>query len=127
MEAVEHIVFEIIHLCTILTELAGTIVIVTSMVRGLIDFLRRNDHARLHLAQGIMLGLEFKLGSEVLRSVVVSTWSELGMLAAIILLRTALTLLLHWEVQCEEKRHASKAEESFLIHESAVIENHIEG
>lgn len=127
MEAVEHIAFEIIHICILLIELAGTIVIVTSMVRGLIDFLRRDDHTRLHLAQGIMLGLEFKLGSEVLRSVVVSSWSELGMLAAIMALRTALTLLLHWEVQCEEKRHAARAEESFLAHEAAVIENHIEG
>ncbi|MDD6040236.1 MAG: DUF1622 domain-containing protein, partial [Clostridia bacterium] len=57
-----------------------------------------------NLAQGIMLGLEFKIGSEVLRSVIVTTWNELGTLAAIILLRSLLTLLLHWEIGEEEKR-----------------------
>lgn len=81
MDALESIVFKIIRCCILLIELAGTIVIAASMLRGLVDFLRRDARARLHLAQGIMLGLEFKLGSEVLRSVVVSSWSELGMLA----------------------------------------------
>lgn len=59
---------------------------------------------RIQLAQGIMLGLEFKVGSEVLRSVIVSGWNELGTLAAVILLRSLLTLLLHWEIDAEEKR-----------------------
>ena len=124
MNALESIVFKIIRCCILLIEQAGTMVIAASMLRGLVDFLRRDAHARLHLAQGIMLGLEFKLGSEVLRSVVVSSWSELGMLAAVILLRTALTLLLHWEVQVEEKRQ--KAEKTFLLHEAQVIEQKCE-
>ena len=55
-----------------------------------------------------MLGLEFKIGSEVLRSVIVSGWNELGTLAAIILLRSLLTFLLHWEIDVEEKRQAEK-------------------
>ena len=74
------------------------------MVRGFIGFVRKDDHTRINLAQGIMLGLEFKIGSEVLRSVIVTTWNELGTLAAIILLRSLLTLLLHWEIGEEEKR-----------------------
>ena len=57
-----------------------------------------------------MLGLEFKIGSEVLRSVIVSGWTELGTLAAIILLRSMLTLLLHWEIDVEEKRQKEKQE-----------------
>ena len=60
------------------------------------------------MAQGIMLGLEFKIGSEVLRSVIVSGWNELGTLAAVILLRSLLTLLLHWEISVEEKRQEEK-------------------
>ena len=72
------------------------------------DFLQRKDCTRIELAQGIMLGLEFKVGSEVLRSVIVSGWNELGTLAAIILLRSLLTFLLHWEIDVEEKRQAEK-------------------
>jgi uncharacterized membrane protein len=59
---------------------------------------------RLVLAQGIALALEFKLGGEVLRTVIVREWSELLILGAIIALRAALTFLSHWEIHNEEKR-----------------------
>ena len=58
----------------------------------------------MKLAQGIALALEFKLGSEVLRTVIVREQSELIMLGLIILLRGALTFLIHWEIKGEESR-----------------------
>ena len=54
-------------------------------------------------AQGIALALEFKLGGEVLRTVVVREWAELGILGAIIALRGLLTFLIHWEIKNEEQ------------------------
>ena len=59
---------------------------------------------RLVLAQGIALALSFKLGAEVLRTVIVREWNELMILGAIILLRAALTFLIHWEIKNEEKK-----------------------
>ena len=58
---------------------------------------------RLNLAQGIALALEFKMGGEVLRTVVVREWSELGILGAIIVLRAMLTFLIHWEIKNEKR------------------------
>ena len=104
MAQVEGIFEGIVRACILLIELAGIAVIVLSMARGFIGFIRREEGTRIELAKGIMLGLEFKIGSEVLRSVIVSGWTELGTLAAIILLRSLLTLLLHWEIGVEEKR-----------------------
>ena len=111
MAAVEHYFEIMVRLCILLIELAGIAVIVISMVRGFIGYLRKQDRTRIQLAQGIMLGLEFKIGSEVLRSVIVSGWNELGTLAAVILLRSLLTLLLHWEIDVEEKRQREKLAE----------------
>lgn len=51
------------------------------------------------------LGLEFKMGGEILRTVRVTGWEEIGMVAGIIVLRTALTFLIHWEIKTEEKEH----------------------
>ena len=68
----------------------------------------KRDGVRLQLAQGIALALEFKLGGEVLRTVVVREWSELGILGAIIGLRAALTLLIHWEIKNEEEALSEK-------------------
>ena len=110
MAAIEHGFETLVRFFILLIELAGIGVIVISMVRGFIGFLKKDDRTRIQLAQGIMLGLEFKIGSEVLRSVIVTTWSELGTLAAIILLRSLLTLLLHWEIGEEEKREKEQAE-----------------
>ena len=109
MEFLEHNFENLVRFCILLIELAGIAVIVISMVRGFIGYLKKNEHTRIQLAQGIMLGLEFKIGSEVLRSVIVTNWEELGKLAAIILLRSLLTLLLHWEIQQEEKREKELA------------------
>lgn len=109
MQVLEHNFENLVRFCILLIELAGIAVIVISMVRGFIGFIRKDARTRISLAQGIMLGLEFKIGSEVLRSVIVTTWNELGTLAAIILLRSLLTLLLHWEIDVEEKREKEQA------------------
>ena len=108
MEQIESLFDQLVKGAILLIELAGILIIVISMVRGFVGYLRRDDRTRIELAQGIMLGLEFKVGSEVLRSVIVTGWNELGTLAAIILLRSLLTLLLHWEIGVEEKRQAEK-------------------
>ena len=108
MELIHNNFHHLVEICILLIELAGIAVIVFSMVRGFIGFIRKDERTRISLAQGIMLGLEFKIGSEVLRSVIVTDWSELGKLAAIILLRTMLTMLLHWEIGEEEKREREK-------------------
>ena len=55
----------------LLFELAGVTVIAAAGVRGVAGFVRRDPATRLRLARGMALGLEFKLGSEILRTVVV--------------------------------------------------------
>lgn len=86
------------------TEMAGIVILLLTVVKGIIGYFRRDEHIRLDLAEGIALALEFKLGGEVLRTVIVREWTELLILGAIIALRGALTLLIHWEISIEEKR-----------------------
>jgi uncharacterized membrane protein len=93
-----------------LLEFCGVVVLVMASVKALIGFFRKDAGVRLALAQSIALSLEFKLGGEVLRTTVVREWSELGILGAIILLRGALTLLIHWEIRSEEARGGKPGE-----------------
>lgn len=90
----------------VLVEMAGICVLLISAVQGFVNYFRHDPHIRLKLAQGIALALEFKLGGEVLRTVIVREWTELAILGAVIALRGVLTLLLHWEIKIEEERHA---------------------
>ena len=82
-------------------ELVGVFIIIAAGVKGLIYFIRRDTTVRLQLAQGMALGLEFKLGSEILRTVIVRQLSEVALVAAIIAVRAALTFLIHWEIKNE--------------------------
>ena len=84
-------------------ELVGVFVIITAGIKGMINYFRKAPDVRLHLAQGMALGLEFKLGSEILRTVVVRELSEIGVVAAIIAVRAALTFLIHWEIKTESE------------------------
>lgn len=99
----EDLLYELATLCTTLMELFGICVLVFTAVTCFIRWIRRDTEIRLTLAQGIALALEFKLGGEVLRTVVVREWSELGILGAIIALRGLLTFLIHWEIKNEEQ------------------------
>jgi uncharacterized membrane protein len=93
----------IVEFSTLLLELFGICILVYTAIKSFIYWLKKDDSIRLVLAQGIALALEFKLGGEVLRTVVVREWAELGILGAIILLRAALTFLIHWEIKNEKK------------------------
>ncbi|MBQ3157929.1 MAG: DUF1622 domain-containing protein [Clostridia bacterium] len=108
MEAIVKFLEEIVHFAAeigiTLTELAGIAILLITVVKAIIGYFRKVDNLRLDLAEGIALALEFKLGGEVLRTVIVREWTELLILGAIIALRGALTLLIHWEISVEEKR-----------------------
>lgn len=94
---------EIVSICTFLLEMAGIIVLMKTSIKCFIKWIKKGKHVQLDLAHGTALALTFKMGGEVLRTVVVREWQELGILGAIILLRAALTFMLHWEIKSEEK------------------------
>ncbi len=86
----------------LMMECVGVTILLFTAVKSIWGILIRDPHVRLTLAKGIALSLEFKLGGEVLRTVIVREWSELAILGAIIVLRGALTFLIHWEIKTEE-------------------------
>lgn len=93
----------IVKYSIVLLEFIGSAIIVVTAVKALINLLRgRKEGIRLDLAQGIALALEFKLGSEVLRTVIVRNFNELLIAGAIVLLRAAMTFLIHWEIKNEK-------------------------
>lgn len=103
LEIIDLFLIYIVEFCTILLELFGIIVLISTAIKCFLSWIRHKPGLRLDLAQGIALSLEFKMGSEVLRTVVVRDWSELGILGAVILLRGLLTFLIHWEIKHEKE------------------------
>jgi uncharacterized membrane protein len=101
-----------VELSVMLLEFVGVVILLITTVKCVAGLLRRSNHVRLQLAEGIALALEFKLGGEVLRTVIAREWDELLILGAIIVLRGALTFLIHWEIKMEETKLNDKTQES---------------
>lgn len=105
MEILELTLENIVNFAILIFEFIGVGIIIASGIVGFYKYLRRHPDTKIALAKGMAMGLEFKLGSEILRTVVVREWTEIGIVAGIIALRAALTFLIHWEIREEEKGH----------------------
>lgn len=108
LENIEHFLRYTVEICTFLMEFFGIIVLVFTAIKCFVGWIKHDSNIRLNLAQGIAIALEFKMGGEVLRTVIVREWTELGILGAIILLRGLLTFLIHWEIKNEEEALAKE-------------------
>ena len=93
----------IIEWAVLLCELIGVIMIVLTAIRGVIAWIRKNPHARLIAAEGIAIALTFKMGGEVLRTVIVRDWQELLILGAVVLLRVVMAVIIHFEIRSERQ------------------------
>ena len=91
--------------CIIAVEFVGVCALLWAVISGVVGFFKKDRDLRLKLAEGIALSLEFKMGSELLRTVIVRDFAELGILGAVIVLRAALAFLIHWEIKNEKNNH----------------------
>ena len=65
------------------------------------------EAVRLRLGRWLAVALEIELGADILRTAVAPTWTEIGQLGAIVVLRTALNFFLQQEIDKAEARTAS--------------------
>lgn len=112
MELLETILHSFVSLAMLLFEYIGVAVITFAGIQGILNYVRREPETRLILAKGLAMGLEFKLGSEILRTVIVRNLSEIYIVAGIIALRAILTFLIHWEIKNEENEGKAQNTES---------------
>ena len=66
-------------------------------------FMHKDFDAQIDLAKGLAMSLEFKMAAEILKTVLIQSLQELYMLGAVILLRSLLSLLIHYEIHLEHK------------------------
>lgn len=92
-------------------EATGALVIGIGVVVASIQFVRtlwssgmRNyNPVRLTLARHLALALEFQLGADILGTAVAPSWDQIGKLAAIAVIRTALNYFLMREIREEQR------------------------
>ena len=62
------------------------------------------EDIRLRLGRWLAVSLELLLGADILRTAVAPTWSEIGQLAAVAAIRTALNFFLQREIDAAQAR-----------------------
>lgn len=106
----------LVEIAIVIFEFIGVGIIIFAGIKGFINYVRRSPEMKITLAQGLAIGLEFKLGSEILKTVIVRDWTEIVTVAGIIALRAALTFLIHWEIKEENKDKLEQEERQKAEH-----------
>lgn len=93
------LVNEVASLAIYLMELLSALIIVFTTVRAFIKLLRRRPYARVYLLHGQSIGLTFKLGSEILRTITVRNTDEIWQIFLLIVIKACMVLLIDWELK----------------------------
>ncbi|MDA3797919.1 MAG: DUF1622 domain-containing protein [Kiritimatiellae bacterium] len=90
-------------------ETVATVIILVGSIRSFVpyirncmfskDCLKEFTATRIRLGHSLSLGLEFLIGADILKSAVSPSWQDLGQLAAIVVIRSAINFLLMWEMK----------------------------
>lgn len=90
-------------------EIIGISIIIFGSARVLIQAAKRYKNREkapknviIELGRSLALALEFKMGAEIVNTVIIKDLRELVILAIIIALRALLALLIHWEIKNEK-------------------------
>ena len=95
-------------------ELVGIIIIIIGSVRALIKLFgclikKQPLHIVIDLGKALALALEFKMGAEIIKTVIIHNLEELAILGVVIVIRALLSFIIHWEIRSEEGLNSIKS------------------
>ena len=97
-------------------EMIGIIIIIVGSLRALVGLFhclirKQPFHVVLDLGNAFSLALEFKMGAEIIKTVIIHNLNELAILGIVIIIRALLAFLIHWEIRLEEKTSQTQAKD----------------
>ena len=113
---------DILHVVAELTvhtlEIIGIAIIIIGSIKAIAHTLARvirkqQINIMVELGRSLALALEFKMGAEIVNTVIIRELRELLILGMVIALRAILAILIHWEIKNERmegEREAQKKE-----------------
>ena len=112
----EHILHSVAEASALTLEFIGVIIIVIGSIKALIHLgnslvKHRAINIVIELGKTLALALEFKMGAEIIKTVIVHDLKELAVLGIVILIRALLAFLIHWEMKMEKDEGHEEPEE----------------
>ena len=104
----EGILHNVAEVSALTLEFIGVAIIVVGSIKSLIQLINnlirhRSINIVIELGKTLALALEFKMGAEIIKTVIVHDLQELAVLGIVILIRALLAFLIHWEMKMEKK------------------------
>ena len=106
----------IVQIITMVISMLGAAVVVWGVIEAVFNFVKlkvtatrddqigENEAIRQRLGAHLLLGLEIFIAADIISSVVSPTWDKVGILAAIVAIRTVLSYFLRMEVRQTKQR-----------------------
>ena len=96
------------------TEACGALIIALEVLRTVVQyvltFFRREGvmlrPMRIRLGQSMVMGLEFQVAADILKTALAPAWNDILLLAALIAMRTVLNYLLELELKALDAGNA---------------------
>lgn len=113
----EGLLHNIAEVSALTLEFIGIIIIVIGSIKSLIHLgngliRHRAINIVIELGKTLALALEFKMGAEIIKTVIVHDLKELAVLGIVIAIRALLAFLIHWEMKMEKKEEEEKTKEA---------------
>ncbi|MDD2688740.1 MAG: DUF1622 domain-containing protein [Candidatus Omnitrophica bacterium] len=95
----------LINITSTTLNIIGALITIWGIVVSLFEFLRKeilrkkeavqlNESIRIKLGSYLVLALEFFIASDIIKTIITPTWETLGILGAIVIIRTILSYFL---------------------------------
>lgn len=103
-----------VHYVAYTLEIVSIIIVAYSAVTTLIKYLMSkfeftNKQAKIEFSRALEMALAYMLGAEILKSLIAHSKEQLITLAALVLLRAAIALIIHFETETEaDAKHCEK-------------------
>ncbi len=101
-----HTIATFLEIVAFLFQLGGILALIAGTITALVRFfyaMRKKmkyslDQLRLHIGQSIVLGMEFLVAGDIVKTIVTPDYYDIGMLAILVIIRTLITYFLNQEL-----------------------------
>ena len=112
----ENVLHHIAEFSALSLEFIGVAIIILGSIKSLTQLIvnlirHRRINIVIELGKTLALALEFKMGAEIIKTVIVHDLTELAVLGIVILIRALLAFLIHWEMKMEKAAEKEDKEE----------------
>jgi len=123
----QHIIELVLPVIIHILEIMGVVIICFGAARSIITYFKMQfqspkgrrlsdsqgaGNVKVMLGTSLELGLEYKMGAEIIKTLLIRDMSEIWVLASVIVIRAMLFVLIHFEMRAEMKKADFNTESS---------------